>query len=409
MFLIIFVAGTTAESQLSGQAEQAFPSEKEIRANWPAFRGPFGNAHAFVDSPPLHWNGEEDKNIRWKTPVPLPGHNSPVVWDERVYLSGADEEIRMIYCINAESGDLHWQTDVSRLPNSPDEEPSVIDNTGYATPTLTTDGTAVFAMFANGDLVALDPDGNMIWNKSLGLPDNHYGHASSLILYQSVLIVQWDQGDEQYLYGFNKQTGGKLYQVSRDVEVCWSSPICVNTGSRYEVIINANPYVMGHDPKTGAELWRIEGIMGEVVPSPAYANGMVFAVNEYAVLLGIELDSPTIAWDFERGMSEVSSLVATADYLYMGTSYGSLYCFDAKSGETHWMHEFDEGFYSSPIIVGDRVYIMDRSGLMRVIQISDTFEVIAENPLGERGFTTPAFYKDRIYIRGDEHLFCIQE
>lgn len=409
LFLIAFVAGITAESQFSGQAEQAFPSEEDIRENWPAFRGPFGNGHAFVDSPPLNWNGEEDENIRWKVPIPLPGYNSPVVWDERVYLSGADEENRVIYCFDAKSGDLRWQADVSDLPDSPDGEPDVTDDTGYAAPTMTTDGTAVYAVFANGDLVALNMDGKKMWSKSLGLPDNHYGHSSSLILYQSVLIVQWDQGDEQFLYGFNKQSGQQVYQVPRDVQISWSSPICINTGSRDEVIINAAPNVMGHDPMSGTELWRGDGMMGEVAPSPAYADGMVFAVNEYAVLLGIELDTPAVAWEFDRGMSEVSSPVASEIYLIMGTSYGSLYCFDAKSGETLWVHEFDDGFYSSPIIAGDRVYIMDMSGMMHVIQLADEFEVIAENPLGESGLTTPAFYKDRVYIRGDEHLFCVQE
>ena len=410
LFVIAFVAGITAESQFSGRTENVFPDDDEIRGNWPAFRGPFGNGHAFTDSPPMNWNGEADENIRWKVPIPLPGYNSPVVWDECVYLSGADEENRVVYCFDAKSGDLHWQTDVSNLRGSPEEEPDVTDDTGYAAPTLTTDGTAVYAMFANGDLVALDTDGKKMWSKSLGLPDNHYGHSSSLILYQSLLIVQWDQGDEQFLYGFNKQSGQQLYQVPRGVQISWSSPICVNTGSRDEVIINANPYVMGHDPVTGAELWRVDGMMGEVAPSPAYADGMVFAVNEYAILLGIELtEPPAIAWDFDREMSEVSSPVATSDYLIMGTSYGSLYCFDAKSGETHWMHEFDDGFYSSPVIASDRVYIMDMSGLMHVIKLTDEFEVIAENPLGETGLTTPAFYKDRVYIRGDEHLFCVQE
>ncbi len=410
LFVLAFIAGITAESQFSGAAESSLPEVEEIQENWPMFRGPFGNAHAFVDSPPTSWNGETAENIRWKIPIPLPGFNSPILWDEQVYLSGADDENRIIYCFDAKSGKMEWQADVSDLPDSPDETPDVTDDTGYAAATMATDGTAVFAIFANGDLVAVDPDGKLLWSHSLGLPDNHYGHSSSLLVHKSVLVVQWDQGDEQFLYGFNKQTGQQVYQVPREVQISWSSPICVNTGNRWEVMINANPFVMGHDPMTGAELWRVDGMMGEVAPSPAYADDMVFAVNEYAILLGIDLSGePGINWEFDDEMSEVSSPVTTAEYMIMGTSYGSLYCFNAKTGDTYWLHEFDDGFYSSPVIIDDRFYIMDMQGVMHIISLGDEFKELAANPLGESGLTTPAFYKDRIYIRGDEHLFCIQE
>jgi outer membrane protein assembly factor BamB len=184
----------------------------------------------------------------------------------------------------------------------------------------------------------------------------------------------------------------------------------VNTGSRDELILNSNPAVISYDPSTGKELWRVDCMGGEVAPSLAYAEKMVYAVNEYASLVGISLGrSPAVAWEFLDDLAEVSSPLALGDYLFVAASWGTLSCFDRKTGERHYYHDFDDGFYASAIGVGDHIYLMDMHGVMKVVKAGKEFELIASNPLGERAVASPAFMHGRIYIRGVRNLYCIGE
>jgi outer membrane protein assembly factor BamB len=137
---------------------------------------------------------------------------------------------------------------------------------------------------------------------------------------------------------------------------------------------------------------------------------MVYAVNDYARLVGINLgETPEVAWEYLDDLSEVSSPLAAKGFLFMAASYGTVTCFDSKTGERFWIEDFDEGFYSSPILVGDNVYLMDMSGTMYVFKADKEYQLIGQNELGEMAVAIPAFMHDRIYIRGVKNLFCIGE
>ena len=145
---------------------------------------------------PVHRDGAGGSGIRWKTPIPLPGHNSPVVWRDRIFLSGANWENRQVYCIDAASGSILWTGEVPTAPMG-DNWPNVMEDTGLAASTMATDGVRVYAVFATGDLGAFDFDGRLLWHKNLGIPDNTYGHATSLEVWQDRVLVQYDQGFEE--------------------------------------------------------------------------------------------------------------------------------------------------------------------------------------------------------------------
>jgi outer membrane protein assembly factor BamB len=416
LFLLAFVLGILSENEMKNfgvmkkgeMAAGEFPGIDEIRKNWPGFRGPEGNGIAYQTGIPTQWNGKSDKNILWKTPIPLPGYNSPILWGDKIFLSGADRKNQVVYCIDGGSGKILWQAEVKNIPGSPAKPPKTTDDTGYAAPTMTTDGQRLFAIFATGDIACFDFAGKRIWAKNLGVPGNHYGHSSSLITYQDLLLVQYDQKKGGRLLALKTDTGILIYDKPRDVEISWASPIVVNTGTRAEVILNSNPLVISYDPLTGRELWRVECMSGEIAPSPAYADGMVYVVNEYARLAAIKLgDKPALAWEYEDDLSEVSSPLATKDFLIMASSYGAVSCFNSNSGERYWLHDFDRGFYSSPILVGDHVYLMDMDGIMYIFKADKQFQLISTCELGEKAVTIPAFSPGRIYIRGEKHLFCI--
>jgi len=402
------ISGTLSSAPSEEEGKDGFLTFEDLKAHWPSFRGPGGYGVAFFTNIPTDWDGPSGRNILWKTEITDPGFSSPIRWGDRLFLSGGNKTFGSIFCVDTHTGKILWQKNVTGIPGSPKEMPEVSQDTGYAAPTMTTDGTHVYAIFANGDLVCFDFDGNPVWAKNLGVPDNHYGHSSSLIMHQNRLIVQYDHKKDAHLYGFDALTGEVVWKTVRDVQVSWSSPILVNTGKREEVIINANPFVTSYDPLTGKELWRLQGMSGEVAPSPAFADGRVFAVNEYAVMMAIQVgDIPKLIWEDVDFLSEVASPLATDKYVFVPTSYGDLACLDALTGDENWYHAFDDGFYSSPILVEDKIYIIDLTGVMHIVKADKEFQLIGSPVLGEEVVTTPAFDHGRIYIRGVKTLFCI--
>jgi outer membrane protein assembly factor BamB len=389
------------------------PSAADYASNWACFRGP---ASGVVDGGyPVSWEGSSGKGVLWKTPISLPGWNSPVVWGDRVFLSGADKKKREIYCLDASSGKMVWKAPVANIGKGKTPEPN--DATGYAASTMVADGRRVFAIFPNGDVVCYGFDGKRLWGRNLGTPESMYGYASSLATFRSLLIIQFDQGSgddgKSALLALQGATGKIVWRTVRPVANSWSSPIVVRRGDQGMVITNANPWSIAYDALSGKEHWRAKLMSGDVAPSPAYAGDMAFVCNSGAVLAGIRCDghgdvTKSVAWQASDGLPDISSPVSDGKLAFLATSEGAATCYDAKKGDKLWEHSFDEAsFQASPVIVGDKVYLLDSTGLMIIIDAKATFKEIARSPLGETSQATPAFANGRIYIRGTKNLFCI--
>lgn len=398
----------TVERVIAEEFKEDLFHTEDLLNNWPSFRGPGSIGRAYNTDPPVFWDAASGLGILWKSKVPKPGFNSPIIWDDFLFLSGADLEGQEVYCFDRNTGELLWQKAVAGIPGSPEEPPDVSFDTGYAAPTMTTDGIYVFAIFATGDLVCLNFQGDRVWALNLGVPQNHYGHSSSLIMYRNLLIVQYDHDGGARLLAMEASTGEQVWETERAVLTTWSSPIIVYTGKRPEIILNANPYVASYDPDTGKELWSVECMMGEVGPSPAYDEGMVFAVNQYALLAAIDVQTSEIVWEAYDDLPDAASPVAASGYLFVPTSYGVVSCLDAKTGEVYWIQEFETGSYSSPIYAGGRIYMMNKSGKMHIFKADSEYVSPGDPELGEESTATPAFIGSRIYIRGFEHLFCVE-
>jgi len=403
------VNSVDASTEIETSNNNALTNIEKIRENWPQFRGPEGNGIVYNnENAPAKWNGETGENIIWKIQTPLKGFNSPIIWEGKVFLSGSDKKNQSVFCFNAENGNLLWECKLNNIPGSPDPKPKVMEHTGYAAPTMATNGKGVYVIFGTGDIAGIDFAGKQMWAKNLGSPVNHYGHSSSLALHGTTLLIQFDQSTGGRLIGINAETGEHIYEQARDIEISWASPILINSGTRPEVVLSANPFVISYEPATGNEIWRFKCMSGEVGPSLAYSDGIVFACNDYARLAAIKLGKVAeLLWESDEDLSEVSSPVANKDMVIMAASFGTVSCFDSKTGKKLWYYEPDDGFYSSPLIANGKIYLMDVSGLMHIIKADKTLELISKNPLGEKASTTPAFYKDKIFIRGEKSLFCI--
>ena len=374
-------------------------------SNWPSLRGPGGIGVVQTATASTNWNVETGEGVLWKMEVPVHGFNSPIVWGNRIFISGADEEGQEVFCFDADTGTQLWTQTVKTSVDLPE----VSEDTGFAAPTMATDGTRVFAIFATGDLAAFDFEGHPVWQKNLGVPKNPYGMGSSLISDGERLFVQYDHEDLQKVMALDCATGNPVWEKPRK-HISWASPALIETESGVQLILNDEENVTAYDPISGATLWTVECLGGEVAPSPAYnGNGIVFVANEYAQASALKLtgNTPEILWQYDEYLPEISSPLAAENLFFITTSAGDIVCLDAATGEVKWEEEFDDGFNSSPVLVDDRIYSIDLEGVVHIFEAVTEYKKIASIEMGEPVYATPAFANGRIYIRGDENLYCI--
>ena len=378
--------------------------------NWPFFRGEGSRGIAAGSEYPTDWNGITGKNIKWKINIPGDGKSSPVIWDDKLFLTTAVEGKCEVLCISKKSGEILWKYLVTHLPGEPDKLPEMDAEAGLAVSTAATNGKLVFSVFANGNLVCLDMDGNLIWSKNIGVPKSSYGYSSSLIIYENILIVQFDSNSKISLMGFECGTGVLKFETPGTGRPAWSSPVIAFFGDQPVVIINGNPDVTGYDPVSGKKLWSVECMTGDVVPSVAVNKNFVYAVTDYAKLVAIKPGKDaTIVWDDNTYTPDVSSPVANGECLFVATGSGDVACYNQEKGDTLWTRYFDCQFYASPVIAGDLIYLPDRSGVMHIVRAAKSFKLIGEPSLGESTDCTPAFSDKMIYIRSSKNLYCISK
>ncbi|MCY1720898.1 PQQ-binding-like beta-propeller repeat protein [Prolixibacteraceae bacterium Z1-6] len=379
----------------------------DLQKNHNSLRGPLAQGIISHKNIPTTWNAADGTNVLWKAAIPKHGFNSPVIWGDKIFIAGADNTTREVYCYNRNDGKLLWTGDADNIPGSPASPPKVTEDTGLAAPTLTVDNKGVYAIFATGDIVGFDMNGKRLWARNLGVPDNHYGHSSSLITWANKVLVQYDTNRGGKILALNTATGETVWETVRQSKISWASPILAEIDGKYQVILTADPIVAGYDVETGEELWKVECMMGEVGPSVAYSDGVVFAANEYARLVAINPKDASIIWENDDYLPEAASPLAHNGLLIIATSYGVIVCYDAKTGEQYWEDDVGTTLYASPVVADGKLFMMDNDGVMRIYEFSKELKKISENELGETAGTTPAFSDGRIYIRGENNLYCI--
>ncbi len=406
------LAFATAESR-----GPAYASRAEKSLQWPRFRGPGGAGVSRFDDIPTQWNGASGEGIRWKAPVPLPGNNSPVVWDKRVFVSGGSAEKREVYCFDVESGQLLWTGDVPPSPAPAGKKIEISEETGYAASSTATDGQRLYAIFATGDIAAFDFSGRRLWSKSFGLPDNSYGYAASLETYQDRVIVQNDQGEPEAgksrLYALDGLTGRVVWEAKRDVYSSWTSPIVVEIAGQPQLIAVSNPWVIAYDPANGTEIWRAKCASGDTAASAIYAGGLVLAIEPYSHLAAIKPDgkgdvtATHVAWKMNESGPDICSPVGNDQFVYLLEASGTLLCCNLTDGKKVYSQDLKAAFMASPSLVGNKLYLLSEEGVMHIAEAGAQYKEIAKCELGEKTHASPAFASGRIYIRGVSNLYCI--
>lgn len=392
-------------------AETAPPAEsKSVAAAaapatvWANFRGPQGQGIAAHKNAPLTWTPE---SVAWKAPIPKVGMNSPIVWGDKVFVAGGDDQSRDIFAYDAKDGKLLW-TAPTKLVTGTLPKPN--EGTGYCPATLATDGERVYGVFITGDVVAYAMDGKQAWRRTLPAFKNSYGHSSSLLTLAGKVLVQFDHEGGGKLIAMNAKDGKTVWEQARAVKSSWASPILISVGAKTQVVVCGDPLVTGHDPDTGKILWQHKWIeKGEVAPSPAFAGGRLFVGTTGQPLVALQPGEADVKklWEYEGEVPDASSPVATDKYVLMTSNSGTVTCVDAATGKMVWIHDYDDGFNASPVIVDDRAYLTDKKGQTFVIKLGDKFEQLGANSIGEPCSSTPAVPEGRIYLRSDKNLYCI--
>ncbi len=396
---------------------ETLPSTEEFARNWPQFRGPQGGGVAPVSDAPITWDAASGAGVAWKVEVPLPGFNSPIVWGDRVFVAGATRELREIFCFESATGKLAWRCRLEPPRRAAGKPLKVSDMTGFAAPTMATDGRRVYAIFAHGDVTAVTFDGAVAWTKDLGVPENPYGHANSLAVGQGKVIVQLDQESRggSRLIALDGATGRVVWEKPRDVTSSWATPLVFEAAGKAQVVALAEPFAIAYALGDGAELWRAEAAHGEIVSSPIFAAGLVVVVYPSNELTAIrpegagDVTKTHVAWKSENSVPDVTSPVSDGEFVFMIEGGGMLTCLEAKDGKKVWEHDLKLQVQASPVIAGRRLYVPCEEGVTVVVEIGRAYRELARNPLGEKILASPAVAGGRFFLRGTQHLFCLTQ
>jgi len=411
-------AASAGESRPMGQAQASdAASAQELQQNWPRFRGADGGGVATLTNAPARWDAKTGAGILWKVPAPTRGFSSPIVWGDRVFISGGDARQCEVVCLDGKTGQTLWRQPVANVPGASGQPAEVPESTGYAPSTMATDGRRVYAIFANGNCGAVTLEGKPAWSKSFGALKNPYGHAISLATWRDRLIVQLDQGDSEdnqsKLYALDGRTGQIVWQRPRKVGASWATPIVIEAGGKAQVIVLAVPCVDAYAATDGTELWRAECLNGEITPSPVFAGGLLFVPSPSEKLLAIRPDGQGdvtkthVVWACEDNVPDVTSPTSNGELVFVLTTSGMLTCLDAKDGKKQWDHDFEMEYHASPSLAGNRLYLFSQKGTAVVAEAARQFKELFRAEMGDAFHASPAFAQDRIFLRGVTNVWCL--
>ena len=385
---------------------------------WTRWRGPSGQGTVagtnYVDT----WS--DTTNVKWKVRVPGRGHSSPIIWKDHIFLTTARDygaKVSML-AFRRSDGALLWETTV---PITGVE--SVYPKNSHASATPVTDGQRVYASFGTHGLAAFDFEGRIVWRQKLGDLRNYHGSAGSPVLYKDRVFIYQDHDGSStlgsFVAAFNARTGAVVWKKDRAESVGWGTAIVINAGLRDELIVSGQRKVYAYDPDTGAELWTVRGNTYEVIPTPVVGHGLVFCSSgragpTFAIRPGGKGDvtETHVAWSSPRGSPFVPSAIVHGALLYMINDMQSiLTVLDAKSGAPVYQERLGEaareGFSSSPVAVGDKIFFTNDFGQTFVVQAGSTFKLLRMNDLHAEVLASPALVGGTWYWRTGSDLIAI--
>jgi len=425
--------------------------------NWPQWRGPTNDGVAPLADPPINWS--DSKSIKWKVAIPGRGSATPVVWNDRIFVLSAvrtdrrgtpqaapkeDKDKRegpgrrgrgespseihqfVVLCLDRAGGKVLWQkTAAESVPHE-----GIHSTNTYASGSPITDGAHVYAWFGSQGLYCYDFEGNLKWKRDLGdmQTRNAFGEGGSPALQpggkpgEGTLIVPFDHEGQSFVAALDAKTGDVKWKQDRDEPTTWSTPLIVEHEGKAQAILNGTRRVRSYDLATGELLWQCGGQVTNPIPTPVVDAGIAYVMTGYrgyavyAIPLSARGDitgSAKIAWSKDDAGPYIASPVLYKGLLYYTKSRdGVLLIADAKTGkaliEPTRLPDLNV-LYSSPVAAAGRVYFTSRDGTTVVLAAGTEVKVLATNKLGEAVDASPVLLGKQMLLRGESHLYCIEE
>ncbi len=402
--------------------------------NWPCWRGPTGMGFTDEKDLPLRWDGKTKENLLWKSPLGGIGNSSPVVWDDRVFVTVSRKQSNKqqdakeipehwVACFQVADGKELWRT-----PVPPGKYPRGYGI--YAVPTPVTDGKTVFCCFSSGVMIAVDFDGKIVWRKEIlgELPKRYDGLINSPLLFEDTVIriVNADQnGGNGVLEALDKKTGEPKWEKKlAKTSSCNASPILLKIRDKLQLIVSSSNAVEGLDPKDGTIIWTFKRRSGDL--SAVYGSGLLFTDTPNGPGIAFEpggmgdITMTNLKWKIDKtpGSYAYASPVICGDFIYRTQKPGLLYCWKLSTGEELYSERV-EGItnLASPVATADGLVYFLTSGKSHIIKAGPKLEIVATNDLGGYGGNngpSPAIANGRIFVRDAESagtagafLYCI--
>jgi outer membrane protein assembly factor BamB len=382
---------------------------------WPEFRGPTGQGIAADRDVPLEWS--EQRNIIWKVPVAGRGWSSPVIQDNRVWLTtavGARGGVSLrALAFDIDTGRQIVDVEVFRLPDADLLNPK----NSHASPTPIVDGDRVYVHFGASGTAALSQTGDILWKTRLPYESQH-GNGGSPALYNDLLIISCDGSDQAFVIALDKTTGKTRWKTARryPYDQAYSTPLPIRVGDRDEIVSVGAYRAAAYDPTSGKEIWRVSYDDGfSNVPRPVYGHGLVFIATGFQEpsLIAVRVDGTGdvtkthLAWRMTRGAPYTPSPILIGDELYIVNDLGIVTCVDALTGKVHWQQRIGGNHSASPIFAAGRIYFLSEEGVATVIAPGKTFSKLATNELDGATLASMAVSHHSIFIRSYDHLYRI--
>jgi len=431
-----------------------FFQSMEDNTQWPMYRGYYACGYIRDAALPDSFNVETGYNIAWNLPVPGLGLSCPVIWDDRVfittavsesdkegYLTGIYGDIEpvndssehrwILYCIDKKSGEINWEREMHRGVPMVKRHPK----SSHANTTVATDGKHVVAFMGSEGLYCYDMDGNLLWKRDFGLIKSAWDRVesaewefcSSPVIYEDKVILQADALNQAYVAVLDLESGETIWRKEREEITTWCTPNIYFDGDSVRIAVNGYKHRGAYDLLSGREVWKMEDGGDVPIPTPITWKDQVFfcsAHGRHAPLMAVKssaagtIDYPKkedkyehpIAWFYDREASYMNSVVVYDSLLYRFRWNGNLSCFNARTGEKIYsepVHTYS--FIASPIIAGDRLYLVAEEGTVYTVQTGPEFKLLKTIPLGEVSLVAPGAVKDMIIFRTAGRLIAVSE
>lgn len=389
------------------------------QTDWPWWRGAERNGHASPEqTPPLTWN--ETENVVWKVPVPGRGHGSPTVVGTRVFLATAEEDtqVQSMLCFERTTGKQLWKTGLHKggFPKKSNKKATMASSSAAC------DGERVFINFLHDGAVyttAMNLDGQQLWQTKITDYVLHQGYGSSPAIYGSTVIVSADNKAGGKVAALDRQNGKLVWEQLRPKTPNYPSPIILKAAGREQLFLTGCNLVTSYDPKTGEKLWELDGATTECVTSTVTDGNVIITSGGYPKnhMSAFKADGSQKepVWE-NQSRVYVPSMLIRDGYLYSVLDAGIAACWKVDTGEEVWKERLGGTFSSSPVLVGENIFVTSEDGRTHVFKASPSgFESVGESKLGDEVFATPTICGNRIYVRvehqnGDtrqEVLYCL--